>query len=74
MTNFELKPKVLVEARRAKNMTPALLAIASGYSENMIRRFEAGDRQPSERGLFRMAEVLNLPWKSLVRKASRHAA
>lgn len=60
-------------ARQLKRMSFTELAAKVGLSENMVRRIEKGERSPSEKTVFRMSKVLEVPMEEILPKPRRSA-
>lgn len=63
----------LIRARRLKGWTRARLAAEIGRSENLIYKIERGTRA-GEATLFKIAEALDVPMKSILLRDEGNAA
>ena len=56
----------LKEERRKRKLTQQALADLCGFTVAQITRYEVGDREPSLKGLFKIAEVLQVSLDYLI--------
>lgn len=52
--------------RLKKGMTQSALADFLGVSDITVSRYETGRRKPDTETLFKIAEILNIPWSYLI--------
>ena len=52
--------------RLKKGMTQSTLAAFLGVSDITVSRYETGQRKPDTETLFKIAEILNIPWSYLI--------
>lgn len=72
MTKYNIQP--LKKARQLKRWSLTELAAKIGLTENMVRKIESGDRRPSEKTVFRMSEVLDVPMEEVLAEKARRRA
>ncbi len=62
---YNIEP--LARGRRLKRMSYTQLAVEVGLSENMVYRILTGSRSTSEKTIFRMSEVLDVPMEKILK-------
>lgn len=70
---MKVNVKPLIKARRLRRWSTAKLAAEIGLSDAMVRKIESGERT-SEKTIFKMSEVLEVPMEKILIEESSNVA
>jgi transcriptional regulator with XRE-family HTH domain len=71
-TKYNIKP--LDRARQLKRLSTTQLAARIGLSDAMVRSIFTGRRRPSEKTVFAMSQVLDVPMEEIIAVSRKRSA